>query len=45
MVKTHLPVLEIQETEVRSLGREEEGGPLEEEMATCSVFMPGESHG
>ena len=30
------------EARVRSLGREE---PLEEEMATTPVFLPGESHG
>ena len=32
----------IQETQVRSLGQE---GPLQKEMATHSVFLPGESHG
>ena len=32
----------MQETGVRSLGWED---PLEEEMATHSVFLPGESHG
>ena len=31
-----------QETQVQSLGRED---PLEEEMATTPVFLPGESHG
>ena len=28
--------------QVQALGRD---GPLEEEMATCSVFLPGEFHG
>ena len=32
----------MQETRVRSLGREE---PLEKGMATTSVFLPGEFHG
>ena len=32
---------ELQDTQVRSLGRED---PLEEGMAT-PVFLPGESHG
>ena len=32
----------MQETRVQSLGRED---PLEEEMATHPVFLPGESHG
>ena len=32
----------MQETWVQSQGRED---PLEEEMATHPVFMPGESHG
>ena len=32
---------EMQETRVQSLGRED---PLEEEMATHSVFLPGECH-
>ena len=35
-----LPVM--RETQVRSLGQE---NPLEEEMATHSVFLPGKSHG
>ena len=39
MIK-HLPAM--WETGVRSLGWED---PLEEEMATHSVFLPGESHG
>ena len=38
MVK-NLPAL--QETQVQSLGQED---PLEEDMATNSVFLPGESH-
>ena len=32
----------MRETQVRSLGWE---GPLEEEMATTPVFLPGESRG
>ena len=32
----------MQETYVQSLGQED---PLEEGMATHSVFLPGESHG
>ena len=32
----------MQETWVQSLSRED---PLEEEMANCSVFLPGEFHG
>jgi len=32
----------MQETLLRSLGRKD---PLEEEMATCSRVLPGESHG
>ena len=32
----------MQETQVRSLGG---GDPLEEGMATTSVFLPGKSHG
>jgi len=32
----------VQETWVQSLGWED---PLEEEMATYSVFLPGKSHG
>ena len=39
MVKS-LPA--VQETQVRSLGWED---PLEKEMATTPVFLPGESHG
>ena len=38
LVVTHLP---MQETRVQSL----DGGPLEEEMATHSVFLPGKAHG
>ena len=37
---SNLPAM--QETPVWSLGRED---PLEEEMATCSRFLPGEFHG
>ena len=33
---------ETQETQVQSLGRED---PLEYEMATTPVLLPGESHG
>ena len=33
---------EAQETQVQSLDREDS---LEEEMATCSSILPGESHG
>ena len=37
------PVLqELQETQIQSLGWED---PLEEDMATHSIFLPGESHG
>ena len=32
----------VQETRVRSLGWED---PMEKEMATHSVFLPGKSHG
>ena len=32
----------MQETRVQSLGRED---PLEKEMATNPVFLPGKSHG
>ena len=32
----------MRETRVRFLGRED---PLEKEMATLPVFLPGESHG
>ena len=32
----------MQETRVRSLGQED---PLEKEMATTPVFLPGKSHG
>ena len=34
--------LEMQETQVQSLGWED---PLEEEMQSAPVFLPGESHG
>ena len=36
----HLPAM--WETWIRSLGQED---PLEKEMATSPVFLPGESHG
>ena len=36
------PMQEMQETQVLSLSQED---PLEEEMATSPVFLPGESHG
>ena len=39
VVKTHMP---MQENWVRFLGQED---PLEEEMATRSSILPGESHG
>ena len=32
----------MQETQVQSLGQED---PLEEEMATTTIFLPGKSHG
>ena len=32
----------VQETQVQSLGQED---PLEEEMATTTIFLPGKSHG
>ena len=35
-------LLETKETQIRSLGRED---PLEKEMATTPVFLPGEFHG
>ena len=41
-VKNLAAVKELQEMQVWSLGWED---PLEEEMATYSVFLPGESHG
>ena len=40
--RTHLPLQETQEMQVLFLGQED---PLEEEMATYSVFLPGESRG
>ena len=40
--KITLPMQEMQETQVRSLGLED---PLEEEMATTPVFLLGKSHG
>ena len=42
MVENLLPMQAMRETWAPSLGRED---PLEEEMATHSVFLPGESHG
>ena len=42
MVKNLPAMQELQEMQFRSLGQEE---PLEEGMATHSVFLPGESHG
>ena len=41
MVKNPLAMQEPQETQVRSLGRED---PLEESMTTTSVLLPGESN-
>ena len=41
-VKNLLAMQELQETWVRYLGWED---PLEKEMATTPVFLPGESHG
>ena len=42
-VLKNLPTMqEMQEIQVGSLGWED---PLQEEMATYSVFLPGESHG
>ena len=38
-LKNHLP---MKETLIGSLGQE---NPLQEEMATPPVFLPGESHG
>ena len=42
VAKNLLPVQEMQETWVRSLGRED---PLQEGMATRSSTLAGESHG
>ena len=42
MGKNYLPVQEMQEPWVQSLGREE---PLEESMEPTSVFLLGKSHG
>ena len=39
MARTQLPVQEMQETWVRSLGQED---PLEEEMAPAPAHLPGE---
>ena len=41
MVKNLLAMQEPQETQIRSLGRED---PLEESMTTTSVLLPGESN-
>ena len=41
-VKNPPAMQETQEIRVSSLGRED---PSEEEMATCSSLLPGESHG
>ena len=41
-VKNPLAIQETQETWVQSLGQED---PLEEEMATHSIFLPEKSHG
>ena len=42
VVRVHLPVQETEETQLRSLDQED---PLEKEMATHGVFLPGEFHG
>ena len=42
VVKNPSAMKELQETWLPSLGRED---PLEEGMATHSMFLPGESHG
>ena len=42
MTRARLPVQGLEETRVRSLGRED---PREEGMAPTPVFLPGESHG
>ena len=39
MLRTHLPMQEMQETQVQSLGQED---PLEQEMATCSSILTWE---
>ena len=36
------PAVEMEETHVRPLGQDD---PLEEEMATSPIFLPGKSHG
>ena len=41
MVKICLPIQELRETQVQSLGQEY---LLEKEMATTPIFLPGESH-
>ena len=40
--RIRLPMQEMQEVQVRSLGQED---PLEKERQTTPVFMPGESYG
>ena len=40
--RIHLPMQETQETGLRYLSRED---PMQEGMATYSVFLLGESHG
>ena len=42
MAQTVKKLSAMQKTQVPSLGQED---PLEKEMATHSVFLPGESHG
>ena len=42
VVKIHLPMQDMQERWVCSLGQ---GEPLEWKMATHSVFLPGKLHG
>ena len=42
MVKNPSTMQETQEIQVQSLGWED---PLEYEVETCSVFLPGKSHG
>ena len=39
--KIHMPVQEMQKTQVLSLGQEDSL----EEMTTSPIFLPGESHG
>ena len=40
--RTHLPMQEMQETHVWTLGQKD---PMEEELATHSGFLPEKSHG